>query len=297
MEIRVLRYFLAVVREESITKAAESLHVTQPTLSRQLAQLEEQVGARLFARGARKITLTAEGRLLRRRAEDILELVDKTEGELASYGGELEGTVSIGCGDLRAVDTLVGLINAFGKRYPVVKFDLYTATAEHVKERMDSGAADIGLLLEPVSMEKYELIRLPERERWVAAMPPDSPLAAFESVTAEQLCAQPLVLPQRIEAQSALAHWFGERFRTLDVRCTSNLPSTALAIVRTGAACALIIGGSVTGCDPAKVTYRPLKPELTAESVIAWRRAQPFGAAAERFIEFLRESLDARQPE
>ena len=180
MEIRVLRYFLTVVREESITRAADVLHITQPTLSRQLAQMEEEMGVKLFDRGTRKIALTNEGLLLRRRAEEILELVDKTEKELTEQDELVEGTVSVGCGDLAAVQLLPELFRAFHKRYPRVTFDLCTATADHVKDQMERGLTDLGLLLEPVDMGKYDFIRLNGRERWVAVMHPDSPLAKLE---------------------------------------------------------------------------------------------------------------------
>lgn len=137
MEVRVLRYFLTVVREESITRAAEALHITQPTLSRQLAQMEEALGVKLFVRGTRKIALTNEGLLLQRRAEEIVELIDKTQRELAEQGEQIEGVVSIGCGDLKSVQMLPELIRTFHEKYPRVTFDLYTATADHVKDRMD----------------------------------------------------------------------------------------------------------------------------------------------------------------
>ena len=178
MEIRVLRYFLTVVREESITKAAEVLHITQPTLSRQLAQMEEAVGVKLFVRGTRKISLTNSGLLLRRRAEEILELVDKTEKELGAQEKNVEGVVSVGCGDIGAVQLIPGLIREFNHKYPHVSFDLYTAAADHVRERMDRGLTDIGILLEPVTVDKYDFVRLPVREEWVVAMHPDAPLAA-----------------------------------------------------------------------------------------------------------------------
>ena len=156
MEIRVLRYFLTVVREENITKAAEVLHITQPTLSRQIAQMEEEMGVRLFDRGTRKISLTNEGMLLRRRAEEILELVDKTEKELTEQDETIAGTVSIGCGDLAAVRRLPDLFRSFQERYPAVTFGLYTAAADHIRDRMDRGLTDIGMLLEPINLEKYE---------------------------------------------------------------------------------------------------------------------------------------------
>ena len=152
MEVRVLRYFLTVVREESITRAAEILHITQPTLSRQLAQLEEETGVKLFSRGARGIMLTNEGLLLRRRAEEIVDLIDKTERELLEQDELVDGTVTIGAGELASVQLLAELIKSAGARYPLMRFELFTASADLTKERMDRGLTDIGLLLEPVDI-------------------------------------------------------------------------------------------------------------------------------------------------
>ena len=180
MEIRVLRYFLTVVREQSITKAAEVLHITQPTLSRQLAQMEEEVGVRLFERGSRNITLTNEGLLLRRRAEEILQLVDKTEKELIEQDEQIEGKITLGCGELSSVQLLPDLFESFHEKYPLVTFDIYSATADHVKEQMDRGPVDIGLLLEPIDIEKYDFIRLDMKERWIVVMRPDCPLSLTE---------------------------------------------------------------------------------------------------------------------
>ena len=295
MEIRVLRYFLAIVREESITKAAELLHITQPTLSRQIAQMEEDMGVKLFDRGTRKIVLTNEGLLLRRRAEEILELVDKTERELAEQDEKVEGTVSIGCGDLAAVQMMPELIKKFRERYPAVNFDLYTATADHIKDRMDRGLTDIGLLLEPINMEKYDYIRLNREEQWVAVIPPDSPLAKLEYITPEDLRGMPLILPRRLNVQSELARWFGDEFEKLNVVFTSNLPSNSSIMVHHGLACSLTIQGSISFWDKEKIVYRPLSPRLTATSVLAWKRKQPFGLAAEKFIKYMKENLHTGQ--
>lgn len=215
MEIRVLRYFLTVVREESITKAAEVLHITQPTLSRQLAQMEEEIGVRLFDRGTRKIRLTNEGLLLRRRAEEILQLVDKTEKELVEQEEQVEGKISIGCGEVASVQMLPDLIRNFHQKYPLVTFDLFTATADLVKEQMDKGLLDLGLLLEPIEMGKYEFIRLNMKERWVVLMPPDDPLARKKYVKADELAELPLILPRRMQVQSELASWFRNSSRSI----------------------------------------------------------------------------------
>ncbi len=294
MEIRVLRYFLAVVREESITKAADLLHITQPTLSRQIAQMEEEMGVKLFDRGTRKIVLTNEGLLLRRRAEEILELVDKTERELSEQDEAVEGTVSIGCGDLAAVQLLPELIRSFCERYPAVTFDLYTATADHIKDRMDRGLTDIGLLLEPVNMEKYDYLRFNQREQWVVVMHPDSPLAKLEQITPKDLKNLPLILPRRLTVRSELARWFGDDFDKLNVLFTANLPSNSSIMVHHKLAYAIAIKGSVAFWDREKITYRPLSPALTATSVMAWKRKQPFALAAEKFIECCKSALSDR---
>ena len=291
MEIRVLRYFLTVVREERITRAAQVLHITQPTLSRQLSQLEEQMGVKLFIRGTRKISLTNEGVLLRRRAEEILELVDKTERELIAQEEQVEGTVSIGCGDLRAVQRLPELIRTFHEKYPLVTFDLYTATADHVTDRMDRGLTDIGLLLEPVDLEKYDFIRLAGKETCVVTMHPDAPLAAKEYITPEDLVGVPLIMPRRASIQSEVANWFGEYYDRLNVLMTSNLPAGSAVMANQKLAYAINTCGSVDFWDQTKLTYRPLRPELSATCALAWKRQQPFGIAAEKFIAHARQAL------
>ena len=163
MELRVLRYFLAVAREENITRAAALLHVTQPTLSRQLMQLEEELGVKLFRRGQYRVVLTDEGMLLRRRAQEILELAEKAERELSRSGGELSGEIAIGCGETRSMTTLSRHIRLFRQRYPQVRFRIYSAIADDVKECIEKGLLDMGLLTEPVDIGRYAFHRLPER--------------------------------------------------------------------------------------------------------------------------------------
>lgn len=286
MEIRVLRYFLTVVREESITKASEVLHITQPTLSRQLSQMEEEIGVKLFHRGTRKISLTNEGILLRRRAEEILQLVDKTEKELAEQEEQVEGKISIGCGEIASVQLLSDLFRSFREKYPRVTFDLFTATADMVKEQMDKGLLDIGLLLEPVDIEKYDYIRLDIKENWVVLMRPDDPLAEKKSVTASDLASLPLILPRRISVKNELANWFGHYYDNLNVVFTSNLNTNGAIMVSNGLAYSIAIEGAISLCDREKIAYRPLAPELTATSVLAWKRSQPFSPATTKFIEF-----------
>ena len=297
MEIRVLRYFLTVAQEENITKAANALHITQPALSRQIVQMEEEMGVRLFERSTRRLTLTNEGLLLRRRAEEILELVDKTQKELAVQEELIEGTVCIGCGDLAAVQALPELFRAFNQRYPAVSFDLYTATADYVKERMDLGLTDAGLLLEPINIEKYDYIRLNRKEQWVAVMTPDSPLAKLSKIRPYDLKNLPLILPRRENIKSELAGWFGKDFSKLNILFTSNLPSSSSIMVYGRLAYAIVIQGSIAFWDKEKIVCRPLDPPLTATSVLAWKRRQPLSPAAAKFIDYARTILQAQSAE
>lgn len=288
MEIRVLRYFLTVVREESITKASEVLHITQPTLSRQLSQMEEEIGVKLFNRGTRKITLTNEGILLRRRAEEILQLVDKTENELLEQEEQIEGKITVGCGEIASVQLLPDVFKAFHDKYPRVNFDILTATADVVREQMDKGLVDIGLLLEPIDIEKYDFVRMRVKERWVALMRPDDPMAQKEGVTAKDLSRVPLILPRRLKVQGELAGWFGNYFDNLNVLFTSNLSTNAAIMVNSGLAYAVVVEGSLPFLDQSELAYCPLSPELSATSVLAWKRGQPFSPATTKFIEQLK---------
>lgn len=287
MEIRVLRYFLAVVREEGINKAAEALHITQPTLSRQLSQLEEELGVKLFSRGARKIVLTNEGILLRRRAEEILSLVDKTEQELNEQEEQVEGRITIGSGELAAVQVLSELIAAFRKKYPLVTYDILTANADVVKEQMEKGLIDIGVLLEPIDMEKFDFIRLNRKERWVVLMRPDDPLGEKEAVTPADLAGCPLILPRRLNVQNELLNWFGDTFQESQVLFTSNLNTNAAIMVQEKLGYSIVVEGALPFWDKTQITYRPLSPELNASCVIAWKKQQPFSIAATKFIEHM----------
>ncbi len=288
MEIRVLRYFLTVVREQGINRAAEVLHITQPTLSRQLLQLEEEVGVKLFHRGARKITLTNEGILLRRRAEEILSLVDKTEKELAEQEELVEGRIVIGSGELAAVQCLPKIIESFHKKYPLVSYDIFTATADLVKEQIEKGLVDIGLLLEPVDIEKFDFIRLGQKERWVVLMRPDSPLARKEVICAQDLTGVSLILPRRLNVQNELSNWFGELFQDVQILFTSNLSTNSAIMVQGGLGYSVTIEGAVPFWDKEKIVYRPLYPELTASCVLAWKKQQPLSLAVSKFLEHIK---------
>lgn len=286
IETRLLHYFLTVARERNITNAAKALHITQPTLSRQMALLEEEIGAKLFVRDSRPLSLTDEGLLLRRRAEEILELIEKAEMEISTQEEQVEGTVSIGCGELASVKLLTELIADFSQQHSRVVFDVYTANADQIKRRMDDGLTDIGLLLEPVDMERYEYIRMPVKERWAALMPSGVPLAKREHVTAKDLAEIPVIMPSRQKVHDEVASWFGSYYEKLQVIGVSNLSTNAALMVRSGLGYALIIEGALPFLEQSEVCMVPLYPELTATSVLAWKRGQPFSTAANRFLKY-----------
>ncbi|WP_455599756.1 LysR family transcriptional regulator [Cloacibacillus sp.] len=291
MEVRVLRYFLTVVREESITKAAEVLHITQPTLSRQLAQFEEEVGVRLFNRGTRKIVLTNEGLLLRRRAEEIVDLIDKTERELLEQDELVDGTVTIGAGELASAQILAELIKSTGDRFPLMRYEILTASTDLTKERMDKGLTDIGLLLEPIDIEKYEFVRLKVKERWAVLLQADDPLAPQEYVRREELMDAPLIIPMRGNVQNELLNWFGPSLDRRNIVMTSSMSTNASVMVENGIGRAIIIEGGRPYLDHERLVCRLLFPELSATSVLAWKRGQPFCPAADKFIEHIKKTL------
>lgn len=295
MEVRVLRYFLAVAREENITKAAEALHITQPTLSRQLAQMESELRVPLFERGGKRIRLTKEGILLRRRAEEIVSLVDKTEKELIEEEGDIDGTITIGCGETASMEILAEQIACFSEKYPKVRFDLFTGNADLVKEQMEKGLIDIGLLLEPIDIAKYEYVRMAVKERWGVLMLPNDPLALKDSVTAKELAQAPLILPRRTQVQNELDNWFGEYSPSLKYGITCNLSTNAAIMVQKKMGYAVIIEGSLPFLDHRQITFRPLYPELLATSVLAWKKGQPFSLAVTKFTEFIKMPFEHTQ--
>ena len=288
VETRLLHYFLTVARERNITNAAKVLHITQPTLSRQMTLLEEQLGVKLFVRDSRPLALTDEGFLLRRRAEEILELVEKTEAEVSAQEEQVEGAVSIGCGELASTKLLMEMVAGFSEQFPRVTFDVYTDNADRIKHRMDNGLTDVGLLLELVGMERYEFIRMPVRERWVAMMPSGVPLARRKYVTARDLDDIPVIMPSRQKVHDGVASWFGDDYEKLRLIGTSNLSTNAALMVQAGMGYALAVEGSMPFLEQSNIRMIPLYPELTATSVLAWKRGQPISTAVSRFLEYIK---------
>ncbi|HIT04553.1 MAG TPA: LysR family transcriptional regulator [Candidatus Caccocola faecipullorum] len=286
MELRLLQYFLTVVREENISRAAELLHITQPTLSRGIQKLEEELGAQLFIRG-RRITLTDAGVMLRRRAEEVAALVDKIDAEFEEKR-ELAGVISIGTGGFKAFGALPRAMEGFRARWPRVRFRIHTNSSEYIKERIEQGLLDFALLMEPVDVSKFDYVRLPGRERWGLLVSAGNPLASRASVSADGLRGLPLITTDRLPVQRELESRLGINFSELEIFATYNIITSAAEIVAAGAACALTIEGVVSLFDPAKVVFVPLEPELSMAAVLAWKKFQPNFGAAGAFLDYLK---------
>lgn len=285
MELRVLRYFLTVAKEQNFTKAAEQLHITQPTLSRQLAALEEELGTMLFHRGSRNLTLTEDGLLLKRRALEILDLEDKIIDEIKGTEGELEGVITVGCGEFAAVEILAQIIKKFRGNYPRVQIVIHTGTADTIREMLNKGLVDIGLFLEPVNTENLEYIRLTDSDHWVVGMRPDDPMAQKEYITKDDLLELPLILPERPSIQSELANWFGNDFEKLNISFTSNLGTNAAVMVTNGLGYSVSIEGAGKYWRDDLLVQKKLHPEIKTSTIIAWRRNIPYSRAVKLFID------------
>lgn len=285
MEIRVLQYFLAVAREENITKAAESLYITQPTLSRQLGALEEELGAILFERGgSKKTVLTEAGLLLKRRAEEIVELADKTAQEFSKPIDVLEGIISIGAAESFSAEIIADVMNVFRENYPKVKFDIFSNNAPSVREKLDRGLLDFGILIEPIDVSKYDWLRLKAVEEWGVLMRSDSELAKQDHVTYQDLVGLPMLCSKQI-ANGEFDSWFKGSKDSLNIVATYNLINNAAMLVQHGLGYAISIDGAVALHKNDELVFKPFYPKKTNTSVLVWKK-QPLNCAiCNKFIE------------
>lgn len=295
MEIRVLRYFLAVAREESITAAANFLHLTQPTLSRQIHDLEEELGQKLLIRKSHRIALTPEGMLLRKRAEEILSMVDKTESEFRSLETTISGDVYIGSGETQAVRQIAGIIQGLQRDYPAIHYHMHSGNAQDITDRLDNGLLDFGLLIQPADITKYDSLVLPAKDVWGVIMRKDSPLAAKPFVQKEDLrtvpllCSRQAILSQR--HGNAFASWFGSEFEKLNIVCTYNLIYNAAIMVEEGIGYAVTLDNLVNTSANSALCFRPLSPKLESGLNMVWKKYQVFSPAAEIFLQRLQEAF------
>ena len=291
MDLRVLRYFLAVAREESITGAAEYLHLSQPTLSRQLMDLEAEFGKPLFIRGSRKITLTEQGSLLRKRASEILELVEKTTSELTAAEETIAGEVYIGGGESNGLKQLAVTAQRFREANPHVQFHLFSGNAVDVGERLDKGLLDFGIMMGPKDLKKYDCMKLPSVDVWGVLMPSGHPLSEKDVIHPEELWDVPLLVSQQFIQTSRFAQWFQRDYESLNIAATYNLVFNASLMVEAGLGCALTYEGLVNTAG-RNLCFRPIVPRLEDELYLVWKKFQVFSKASERFLTAVRQDYN-----
>lgn len=289
MELRVLRYFLAVAREETISGAAKYLHLSQPSLSRQLMDLEKEIGKPLFVRGNRRITLTEEGELMRKRAAEIIMLVEKTESELMDTRELISGDIYIGGGETHAMGLVARAAKELRDTYPDIHFHLYSGNADDVTERLDKGLLDFGLLIEPFNRKKYDFINLPVKDSWGVLMPKDSPLAQKEAISPEELWDKPLIISRQSMVLYELPSWLGKDLEELNIAATYNLIFNASLMVAEGVGYALCLDKLVNIYENSPLCFRPLTPAREVGIDIVWKKYQVFSKAAEKFLEKMQE--------
>lgn len=295
MEIRVLKYFLAIANQGSITAAANSLHLTQPTLSRQIQDLEKELKQKLLIRGKYKVTLTPEGLMLKKRAEEIIEMVEKTKAEFNSINDIISGDIYIGCGETDSMKYIAEIMKELRDEYPNIKFHIHSGNAEDVTEKLDKGLLDFGLLIQPIDLSKYDYITMPQKDTWGVIMPKNSPLAKKDVIKIDDLIDVPIIasrqMSKKYSAESGFLNWFGEKFDYLNIAATYNLVYNAAIMVDNGIGYAITLDKLVNITNNTNVCFRPLSPKLESGLDIVWKKNQVFSPATKLFLQKLKEKL------
>lgn len=291
MELKNLTTFLAVAEKETISAAAKHLHLSQPSLSRQLMDLEKELGVTLFTRGNRKITLTEDGLLFRKRAEEIVELLEKTRSEFLSPRDTIAGNVSIGAGETYVIQLLGAIIKEIQAEYPNIKFHFFSGNADEVKERLDKGLLDFGVVISPVDVRKYDSLRLPAKDTWGVLMRKDSPLAVKEVITPKDLWDVPLITSRQSLVSSELSKWLKKDLKKLTVVATYNLVYNASKLVEEGVGYGLTLDKLVNFAPDSPLCFRKLSPTLESNLDFIWKNTQVFSKASGLFLERMKEQF------
>ena len=292
MELRVLQYFLAVTREQSISGAAEFLHLSQPTLSRQLKDMEEELGKQLFIRGNRKVTLTEEGMILRKRAEEIMDLVRKTEREISFSDEAIAGDITIGAGETDGIRLISKAAKKLQTDHPMIHFHIISGDAVTVLEQLDKGLIDFGLLFGSVDFLKYDHLKIPIQDTWGVLMRRDAPLAKKESITPEDLKDKPLIVSRQTKEGHELFEWLKKGAQTPNIAATYNLVYNGSLMVDEGMGYALCLD-KIINTTGSNLCFRPLKPQIKIGMNVIWKKYQIFTKAAEKFLANLKDMAGA----
>lgn len=285
MDLRVLNYFLAVAREENFTRAAQMLHVTQPTLSRQIAQLEEELGVKLFTRSNHNIILTEDGMILKRRVQELLALAEKTRQDLRHKDEELTGKIAIGSGEFQSTRFLSQMIASFSQKHPNVQYEIYSGNGDNIHDYIERGLLDIGLMAEPIDIRKYDFISMPIKERWGVWVNIDSALAQNEWVKPEDLVGKQLITATGAFPKSSIDKWLDPYNAQVKIVATGNLLYNEAMLAENHLG---IVLGIKLNCTYDSLCFVPLYPVLETGTVLVWKKEQIFSTATSSFIEFAR---------
>ena len=291
IETRLLQYFLAIAEEQSITRAADYLHITQPTLSKQMMDLEERLGKKLFIRGKKKITLTEDGVFLRSRAQEIISLMEKTEASFRENEQAITGDVYIGCGEHRSTYPLMQMINRVQKEYPDIRFHFFSGNADAITERLDKGLLDMGFLLEPEINPRYDYQKLPLRETWGVLMRKDSEFASRNSITFKDLSGLPLIMPSQTSNSNQITTFFADILSSPHTVASYNLIYNAGLMVEAGMGYALCIDDLINTAGDHPLTFVPLTPTLHSNVYLFTKKYQVFSKATKLFLDQLQEEF------
>ncbi len=290
MEIRTLRYFLEIAREGNMSRAAERLHVSQPTLSRVMKELEEELGKQLFTRSSYSIRLTDEGMLLRRRTEDLLDMADKIKDEFRTLGDTVRGDVYIGCAESCLIKYLAKAIKSLREKYPLIKYHIISGDTQQLDEKLKRGIYDFAIIAEPPDLSQYNYIEIPESDVWGVIMPEGHPLAEKQSVTAEDILPYPVFI-SRQAVNADIPRWSNNITDKLDLCVTFNLANNVAMLVKEGLGLAFVFDRLLETDGKSGITFRPLEPRLETKMYVIWKKYQIFTPAAEALLNEFREIL------
>lgn len=291
MDIRVLEYFLTVAREESITAAAQALHMTQPPLSRQMRELEEELGKTLFIRGKRKISLTEDGMILRKRASEIIELFEKTKTEISTSHNEISGTVDIGVPESEGMRIIAKTIKEVNDNYPKIDFQIFSSNSFDTIERLDKGLIDFGILSEPVNLKKYNYLKLPYVNNWGILMRTDHPLAKNKSIQPADLLQYRLICSRQMLEEDGLSGWLGYDYKELNIVANYNLVNTPVLLAEEGVGAVITFNHLVNTSGDRNICFVPFEPQLESSLYIIWKKYQIFSSASDIFLNTLQNQM------
>ena len=293
MDIRSLHYFLVVARVLHITKAAELLHISQPSLSVQIQQLEAELGKPLLIREKRHLSLTPDGELLCKRAEEILSLVAKTKNELQSTADHIGGDLTIASGDREVLQAMIQVASSLRQDYPQIRWHFFMGDADGIAERMEHGIVDFAIFLEPVDVTRYECLHLPVTMTWGILLQAASPLAAKEAITADDMAGLPLILPERMDLRHQAVSWLDQDLEHLPVVATYNLIHLTLPLVRAGFGYAIVLDKLVDISREDSLCFRPITPDMTVQLCLAWKKYRTLSRQGQLFLDRVRAYIQS----